>query len=200
MPPDFLQQHPDFYNWVLFPILIFMSRMADVSLGTLRAVLAAKGNKKIVPFIGFFEVLLWLFAISQIMQNLNNVMCYLAWAGGYAMGSFIGLTIEERLAIGVQIMRIITNQNPDKLTAALTENQFGYTTFNGEGARGPVKMIFTIVKRKEVPKVAALIKEYNPEAFFSVADAKAATGVSYKQEQSSQMKFFSMLMPVRKGK
>ena len=102
--------YPDFFNWFLFPLIIFCSRLCDVSLGTLRSVLASKGNKKIVPYIGFFEVLLWLIAISQIMKNLNNVMCYFAWAGGYAMGSYVGLTIEEKLAIGKQVMRIITNQ------------------------------------------------------------------------------------------
>lgn len=199
MPPIF-QNHPDLYNWVIFPVLIFISRMGDVSLGTLRGVLAAKGKKSVVPFIGFVEVLLWLFAMSQIMQNLSNFMCYFAWAAGYAMGSFLGLTIEEKLALGLQGIRIITNKNTDKLMEALKDAHLGYTVFDGSGARGPVKMLFTIVQRKEVQKVALLIKQHHPDAFFSVEDVKDASQVSYKQPVNSRFLFFTSILPVRKGK
>lgn len=196
---NYFNQHTEFYNWVVFPLLIYFARLCDVSLGTLRGVLASKGKRQIVPFIGFFEVLLWLVAISQIMTNLTNVMCYFAWAAGYATGSFLGLLIEEKLAIGLQVVRIITNQNTEGLTQALTDSHLGYTIFDGTGARGPVKMIFTIVKRKEVPKVATLIKEHHPTAFFSVEDVKSASAVSYKPNQG-KLSFFQSILPVRKGK
>jgi len=187
------------YNWVLFPILIFCSRLADVSLGTLRSVLASKGKKKIVPFIGFFEVLLWLLAISQIMQNLNNVMCYIAWASGYAMGSYLGLTIEEKLAIGVQVVRIITNQNSDAFITELRTTNHGVTVIDGHGARGPVKMIFTIVKRKEVSDVIQLINAHHLQSFYSVEDIKDASQVYYGGK-SRKLEFFSKLLPLRKEK
>jgi uncharacterized protein YebE (UPF0316 family) len=195
----YLDQNSEFYHWVVFPLLIFFARLCDVSLGTLRGVLASKGKRQIVPFIGFFEVLIWLLAISQIMANLTNVMCYLAWAGGYATGSYLGLLIEEKLALGLQVVRIITNQEYESLTNALTDSHLGYTIFDGQGARGPVKMIFTIVKRKEVRRVADLIREHNPNAFFSVEDVKSASGVSYKQTPS-KFSVFSAILPVRKGK
>ncbi len=194
-----MDQNSEIYNWVIFPLLIFFARLCDVSLGTLRGVLASKGKRQIVPFIGFFEVLIWLVAISQIMSNLTNVMCYLAWAGGYATGSYLGLLIEEKLALGLQVVRIITNQEYEALTHALTDSHLGYTIFDGQGARGPIKMIFTIVKRKEVPKVAALIREHNAGAFFSVEDVKSASAVSYKQSPS-RFSIFNSILPVRKGK
>jgi len=189
----------DLYNWVVFPLAIFISRMADVSLGTLRGVLAAKGKKKIVPFIGFVEVLLWLFAIGQIMQNLNNFMCYFAWAGGYAMGSFIGLSIEERLAIGSQVVRIITAQQCDELIASLRSRHFGVTEMDGKGARGPVKIIFTVVRRKQVEEVIELLNRHNPNAFYSVEDVKDASQVSYAPNERN-LDYFLRLLPNRKGK
>ena len=188
-----------FHDWVLFPAMIFLARLSDVSLGTLRGVLAAKGKKRIVPFIGFFEVLIWLFAISQLMHNLTNFMCYFAWASGYACGTFIGLSIEERLAIGTQLVRIITNQNCDELTEALKNENRGYTIFDGMGSRGPVKMIFAIVKRKEVGAVEALIEKYHPNAFYTVEDVKEAEKTGYATSKS-KFHFFTKLFPVLKGK
>ncbi len=188
-----------FHDWILFPAMIFFARLSDVSLGTLRGVLAAKGKKRIVPFIGFFEVLIWLFAISQLMHNLTNFMCYFAWASGYACGTFIGLTIEERLAIGTQLVRIITNQNCDELTESLKKENRGYTIFDGMGSRGPVKMIFAIVKRKEVVSVEALIERYNPNAFYTVEDVKEAEKTGYAKSKS-KFDFFAKVFPVVKGK
>ncbi len=194
---DLKNNYPDFFNWFLFPLIIFCSRICDVSLGTLRSVLASKGNKNIVPYIGFFEVLLWLIAISQIMKNLNNVMCYFAWAGGYAMGSYIGLTIEEKLAIGKQVMRIITNQSYEKFLVELKKRNFGYTMIDGEGARGPVKLIFAVAERKKIKSVALLVNEHLPNSFYSVEDVKEAADLSYGGE-SKRVDFFKLLLPLRK--
>jgi uncharacterized protein YebE (UPF0316 family) len=190
----------DFYNWVLFPLLIFFARVCDVSLGTLRAVLASKGYKTIVPFIGFFEVLIWLAAITQILKSLDeNLLFYFAWAAGYATGSYIGLVIEEKLALGIQVVRIITNQTCESLIAALNKENFGLTVVDAQGSRGPVKLLFTTVKRKNVKTVVALINEHTPNSFFSVEDVKAASQVSFSIE-GSRGNLFSRILPLRKGK
>ena len=185
----------DVWDWVLFPLIIFCAKVTDVSLGTLRSVLAAKGKKRIVPFIGFVEVLIWLIAIGQIVQNLTNIMCYIAWAGGYATGSYVGLIIEERLALGLQVVRIITNQNCDTLLNSLQEENFGTTILDGQGARGPVKMIFTIVKRKQVKNVVKLINQHNPTSFYSVEDVKDASQLNTdgKGKQAWYRKLFAII-------
>ncbi len=179
----------DIYQWVLFPLFIFVCRICDVSLATLRSVLSAKGKKKIVPFIGFFEVLLWILAVSSILKNLNNVMCYIAFASGYSVGIYVGLVIEEKLAIGTQVLRIITNQNSTQIVDALNAEDYGVTCVNAEGARGPVKMIFTIVKRKEVPHVIDIIHKYQPNAFYSIEDCKNASQVRYDSSKSLNAKW-----------
>ena len=174
----------DYFNWIILPLLIFLSRLLDVTLGTLRHVFMAKGMKKIAPILGFFEVLLWLIVVGQVMKNLNNFMCYIGWAGGFAMGNYIGLLIEERIALGLQVIRIITNQNCDNLIEAFKKDNHGITIVDGQGAKGPVKLIFTIAERKTTELIIKLIKEYNPGAFYSVEDIKdSSRGVFAKSHK-----------------
>lgn len=163
----------------------------------LRTVLASKGYKQIVPFIGFFEVLIWLAAISQIMNNLNNWVCYIAWAGGYATGSYIGLYIEEKIALGIQVIRIITNQGSEEFISELKDRNFGITLVNAEGARGPVKMIFTVVPRKSVKEVVSLINQYTPKSFYSVEDVRNASQLNYIDGRKN---IFSEVFGARKAK
>ncbi|MCC7331211.1 MAG: DUF2179 domain-containing protein [Flavobacteriales bacterium] len=162
----------NYYSWVILPIIIFISRMTDVSLGTLRHVFISKGYRKLVPFLGFFEVLIWIIVVAQVMQHLSNWVCYIAYAGGFAAGTYMGLLIEEKLALGLQVIRVITNQNSDELIAELKNSNHGITIVDAQGAYGPVKMIFTIIKRKDVPQVASKIATFLPNAFFTIEDIK----------------------------
>ncbi len=189
-----------FIEWIFFPLIIFASRATDVSLGTLRSVLANKGMKKMVPFIGFFEVLLWLFAISTVMKNLSNFMCYLGWAGGYATGIYIGLSIEERLAIGTQVIRVFTQEDITKLIESLVEKNYSYTILDGEGKKGAVKLIFIVVKRKNVKDVTEVIHRFSPNAFYSIEDIKRAKGLanSVSATSVSKQSFFKGLLPFSK--
>lgn len=160
------------YNWVVLPLMIFLSRMTDVTLGTLRHIFLGKGFRKVVPFLGFLEVLIWIVVIAQIMKNINNVACYIAWAGGFAMGTFVGMKIDEKLALGLQVMRIITNQKCDELISNLQQANLGVTVVDGQGAKGPVKIIFTIIKRKDYANVTEMINKFNPTAFYSLEDIR----------------------------
>lgn len=189
----------DYYNWIILPLIIFVSRLCDVSLGTLRHVFVSKGYKNIVPVLGFFEVLIWIVIVKQIMNNVDNPVCYLAWAAGFATGTYIGLKIEEALALGLQVVRIITNQECSELIDALRRENHGITVLDAEGAKGPVKMIFTIVKRKNVENVVKLIREHNPSAFYSVEDIKDTSKGIFTQRTGS-MSFIRGLFPLRKGK
>lgn len=177
----------DFFRWVMMPLLIFIARMCDVTLGTLRNVFISKGLRHIVPVIGFFEVLIWLISMRQIMQHLDNVMCYVSFAGGFAMGTYVGLKIEARLALGVQVIRIITNQDAEQLLLALQKENIGITVMNGQGAKGPVKIIFTIAHRKDIEIIRELINTHNPQAFYSIEDVRAANqGVFRKGDENGK--------------
>ncbi len=190
----------DYYDWVILPLLIFFSRVCDVSLGTLRHVFISKGYRTIVPILGFFEVLIWIIVVAQVMKNLNNVACYFAFAGGFATGTYVGLFIEEKLALGLQVIRIITNQNCDELLKALVQHNHGITVVDAEGATGPVKMVFTIIKRKNVRDVVQLIRQYNPSAFYSIEDVKNTKQGVFTTDDTPSFSNIRRMFPLRKGK
>ncbi|HEY1039679.1 MAG TPA: DUF2179 domain-containing protein, partial [Bacteroidia bacterium] len=173
----------------ILPLLICLSRLGDVTLATLRHIFISKGYKKIVPLLGFIEVLIWLIAMRQVFNNLNNIACFIAWAGGFSLGTYCGMLIEERLALGNQIIRIITDKDPSEMVNALRELHQGVTVVNGEGAQGPVKLIFTIVNRAHKKQILEIIKQYNPSAFYSIEDVKTSRhGVFSDQGESSYVK------------
>ncbi|MEN6395783.1 MAG: DUF2179 domain-containing protein [Methanoregula sp.] len=169
---------PEIFTFVIVPILIFGARICDMSLDTIRVIFMSKGIKYLPPLIGFFEVIIWLVAIGQVMNNLTNVVCYIAYGAGFATGTFIGMAIEEKLSLGLASVRIITKEDPAALIKYLRSHDYGVTSVNGEGGKGPVKMVFTIIKRKDLSHVVRIIKEYNPKAFYSVEEVKSvAEGV-----------------------
>ena len=181
----------DYYSWILLPIIIFLSRVCDVTLGTLRHVLTSRGHKNISPILGFFEVLIWIVVASQVMKQASNFACYVGWAGGFAAGNYIGLLIEERIALGLQIIRIITNQECGTLIAKLQEENHGTTVVEGQGAKGPVKIILTVVKRKNIDHLIKIIQLHNPDAFYSIEDIRDVNrGVFTKNNQSLLRKIF----------
>ncbi len=167
---EFMQSET--FAFVVIPVLIFFARITDVTLGTLRIIFVSRGNKIIAPILGFFEVLIWVIAISNIIQHLDNVYTYLAWAGGFATGNFIGMRIEERLAIGVNLVRIITKKEDNQLISELHKNGYGATVIDARGKESEVNIIYTIVKRKEIQQLIDLIKAFNPNAFYVVEDIR----------------------------
>ena len=100
---------------VILPILIFLARVADVTLGTLRIVFISQGKRKLAPIMGFFEIFIWLLAVGQIFSNLTNLVYYFAYAGGFAMGNYIGLIVENKLSLGLLSLHLIIRDDPDKL-------------------------------------------------------------------------------------
>ncbi len=190
LSPHFLSS--DLFNWLVLPLMIFFSRMTDVTLGTLRHIFISKGLRKIVPLLGFFEVLIWLVVISQIMKNLNNFMCYFAWAGGFATGTVIGMKIDEKLALGVQVLRVITSQACDELVSNLQNLNLGVTVIDGHGSKGPVKIIFTVIKRKDLGPVVKIIQDFNPNSFYSLEDVKVARQGVFPGSESSG--YFSRML------
>jgi uncharacterized protein YebE (UPF0316 family) len=165
--------HSDIFKFIILPLIIFSTRICDVTLDTLRIIYVSRGLKFLAASIGFIEVLIWLFAITQIFKNLTNPLYYVAYAGGFAMGNFVGIFIEERMAIGTVVIRAITQKDATELIALLRSAGYGVTHVDAHGAQGPVKVIFTIVKRKDVDHVLGIIKSKNPLAFYTVEDVRS---------------------------
>ncbi len=158
---------------LILPLLVFVAELCVVTLGTIRIIFVARGLKLLAPLLGFGEVLIWLFAIGQIMLHLDSPACFLAFAGGFAAGNYVGLVINEKLAIGNAVIQVITHKDAGELVRRLTLAEFGVTSLEGQGATGPVRVVLTIVKRKEVSQVTSLIREFDPRAFFAIDEVQA---------------------------
>ncbi len=189
------------YAWLVLPLLIFLARVADVSIGTVRLIFISRGLKSLAPVVGFFEIFIWLLAIGQIMKNLSNPACYVAYAGGFAMGNFVGMWIAEKLSLGVVLIRAVTQKDARELVEYLKSADYGVTSIDGQGANGPVKVVFTIVPRREVKKVVDLIKKSNPKAFYTIEEVGfVEKGVSPPKLGRSSSNLSMLFRPFRKGK
>ena len=133
---EFTSSHSHLFAWVILPILIFLSRIADVSIGTVRVILVSRRLKYLAPVAGFFEVLIWIVVIGQIMKNLSSPACYVAYAGGFAMGNFIGILIAEKLSIGMVLVRVIFPKQANGLLDRLRERRYGVTSMDGQAPAG----------------------------------------------------------------
>jgi uncharacterized protein YebE (UPF0316 family) len=106
---------PAFFSLVIVPILIFFARVTDVSMDTIRIIFIAKGYKVRAAFLGFFEVIIWLVAITQIMQNLTNIFCYIAYGAGFATGTYVGMLIEEKFPVEKSTIASVVKNDVSKL-------------------------------------------------------------------------------------
>lgn len=162
------------FSLIILPILIFLARVVDVTFGTIRIIFVSRGLKWLAPIFGFFEIMIWLFAIGQVFSNLTNITYYVAYAGGFACGNFVGIWIEEKIAIGTLVVRIITKKDGIQLIEFLKTEGFGVTSIEAEGATGKVKIIYTIIKRRDLQQVVGIIKRFNPRAFYSIEEVRSA--------------------------
>jgi uncharacterized protein YebE (UPF0316 family) len=192
---------PNLVNWFILPFFIFCARIFDVSIGTIRIILVGKGIKKLAALMGFFEVLIWIIAIGQIMQNLNNIFCYVGYATGFATGTYIGIILENKIFIGKVLLRIITRKDSTELLDFLITYNYHLTAVDAEGRFGDVKIIFIILNRKEIPDLIKIINNYNPQAFWTIEDIRHVNqsykNTTYEQTYSKQ-NFFRRVFSPRK--
>lgn len=154
------------------PVLIFVLRIFDVSLSTLRILLSVRNQRVMVPIIGFFEVLIWIFAVGSAIRNLESIWHVLGYAGGFAIGNIVGLWIEGKLAIGLATLRIISRAGGVELAEALRDRGYGVTEFFGQGREGRVEIVYTAVARREIPRVLAEVARWDPDAFVTVEEPR----------------------------
>ena len=189
------------YQWALLPLMIFAARVLDVSLGTIRLVFVARGHKYLAPLTGFFEVLIWITTISQIMANLTNPACYIGYAGGFAMGNYVGMWLAEKLSLGSAMIRVVTQKDASQLMTSLTSADFGVTVHPGQGMQGQVNVLFTIVPRRRIPEVIDKVKQFNPNAFYTIEEvASVQSGVFPAKKYPDFNSITRFFRPFRKGK
>ncbi|NCS87236.1 MAG: hypothetical protein AUK34_13195 [Ignavibacteria bacterium CG2_30_36_16] len=149
-------------------LLIMIMRICDVSIGTIRTIMVVQGRKYLAGMTGFFEVLIWVFAIRFVMQHLDNIANLFGYAGGFGLGNIIGITIEQKIGLGFVQMNIISKYFTDKIAATLRKSKYGVTILPAEGGSGGISIIVIITPRKVQKKIIALIEKIDAEAFITV--------------------------------
>lgn len=155
------------------PLVIFALRIVDVSLATTRMLLIVRGQRLLVPLIGFLEVLIWLIAVGNTIEYLTSPLHVIGYAGGFAAGNVVGLWVEEKLALGLATIRIISAHGGVEMADALRQRGFGVTEFAGQGREGPVEVVFTAVRRHQVAGVLDVVGVWDSNAFVTVEEPRA---------------------------
>jgi uncharacterized protein YebE (UPF0316 family) len=184
---------PVLFDYFILPLIIFVARLVDVSLGTLRIIFVSRSMRKLAPLVGFFESLIWLFAIGQIIMNLSNVMSYIAFAAGFAAGNYMGIYLESKLAVGLLSIRAVTTNDATDLINYLREKKFGVTSVSALGITGKVRLIISVIKRKDLDEYIRIVKQFNPKAFVSIEDVRSVQEGFFPTEKRDN-RFVKMLM------
>jgi uncharacterized protein YebE (UPF0316 family) len=183
--------------WYL-PFLIYLARICDVSIGTVRTILVISGHPYISAVLGFFEVIIWVLAVGGVITNLTNIFALLAYAGGFATGVIVGMAIENRIALGYRIVRVISADMGINLSAKLRELGYRVTRLDGSGKSGPVEFAFMVIRRRELPSLRKHIATIDPKCYVSVGHADRPTAGALGQHGRFSWKLWPRGTAVRK--
>lgn len=186
------------FSYILLPLLIFFARIFDVSINTVRIIYVLGGRKLTSTLLGFFESFVWLMAIRQIFEHLDNWMCYVAYPAGFAAGIFVGMIIEEKIAYGKVIVRIITRKDIEDLLQYLNKQYFRYTYVKAEGPDGHENLVFTVLQREKLEELLLILKEILPTAFYTVEKVNRAAESGTVVEQTTRWSIASWFSSVKK--
>lgn len=154
-------------------LLIFLLRVIDVSMGTVRTTMIVRGHRAWAAVIGFFEVTIWVLAIGQVLSNLDSIINILFYSGGFAAGTILGMWIGDRLALGHADVHIISTKKGEELADHLRRAGFGATLLRARGQSGPVAIINVTTPQRTVAEVIRLVNEIDATAFVTVDEARS---------------------------
>jgi uncharacterized protein YebE (UPF0316 family) len=166
----------------LFPFLlldygfIFLARVSDVTLSTVRILMIMRGRSVTAAMVGFFEVIIYILALSRVIDTLDNPVRLVVYALGFATGNFIGSRVEERLALGFSTAQVISLDHSDEMAARMRERGFGVTVIEGCGREGTHQILHILLKRRDMPCFLTIIREVDSQAFVSVMDTRQIFG------------------------
>jgi uncharacterized protein YebE (UPF0316 family) len=174
------------------PLVIFVAEACVVTIGTMRSIIISRGMKAAAAGLGLVEASVWLLAVGLVFRNLNNLGCSVAYAAGFTTGNYLGVLLEQKVAVGNVLLRVVTRRDYTVLIQGLTAAGFGVTRLEAQGATGPVHVVLTVVKRKELGRVVALVKRFDPGIFYSVDDLHSAGAGVFPPKRGPLPRLFSL--------
>ena len=155
---------------ILGGLTIFVLRVIDMTLDTLRLLFVVRGKRLIVWILGIVTNTIYILAISSVLTGKNHPFTIFCYACGYATGNILGMRLEERLAIGFKAVDVVSKSKGREIANMLREKGFGVTELVGQGMNGNVDIVRTNVKRRQAKEVRRIIEEIDPEAFITEDD------------------------------
>jgi uncharacterized protein YebE (UPF0316 family) len=157
-------------------LLIFCLRIVDVSCDTMRVIFAIRGKRGIAAMLGFVQALVWIFAVANAVKHLDSILHVIGYAGGYATGTYVGVSLEQAIAYGVATVRIVTRRAGAEIAGALRQRGYGVTEYPGLGRDGSVEIVHSVVQRSHLSDVLAVINAADEDAFVTVEEPKVLSG------------------------
>jgi len=161
---------------ILGYLLIFLARLTDVSLATIRMIMVIRGKRIIAACIGFVEAGIYILAVGKVLSAVKNPLNILAYALGFATGNYVGIFLEEKMALGSIIVQVISENGVERLVEKLRNNGFGVTVVEGCGREGVRHLLNVTLQRKNLSKLYGIIDDHDKKAFVTVTDARAIRG------------------------
>ncbi len=185
----------DFISYVLLPALIFIARVADVTVATVKLMFVVNNARKAAATLGFFESLITIVALARIMQDASNLPAYIMYAGGFATGTYVGMWIEEKLAYGNVLVRIISRHIPDELLNYLITNQYRYSMVDANDQGGNTQVLFTVCKRSRLSGFLETLENIAPQTLYTIEGVKKVSDeLLPEMERSSRPKIVQKLL------
>lgn len=163
-------------EYILGYLLIFLAKCADVTLATIRTIFVVKGKKKLAFFVGIFEILIYLFAMDKVLGDMGDIYKVISYALGFATGNVVGITMEEKLAIGLITAQIFTSKDVDSFADYLRNSGYGVTVIEGRGREGIKHILQVVLDRKNLDNFQKTINEYDLKSFVAVSEIKKVSG------------------------
>jgi len=180
------------------PVLVFVARIGDVSIGTIRTIFVISGWKWRATALGFVEVIIWALAIAGLITEITNPIMLVSYAGGYAAGNLVGISIENRLAYGVRIVQFMNRDVHRNLSREVRELGYRVTRVQGEGRDGAVEMGYVVVKRRNLRELLRELDEMSPNMVVTVERAEHASSMALGHRLAARSNPLRWMGEVRK--
>jgi uncharacterized protein YebE (UPF0316 family) len=158
---------------LLTGMVIFVARICDVSIGTVRTIITVQGRTVIAFFLAIFEIIIWILVASTVISQVRvQPILVVFYAFGYATGNVIGIIVERKLAFGLIILRVITRDTCKVLADSLRRQGQPVTIFRGEGMTGPVDELYIACRRRDLGWLLTEVRAIDPGAFYVIEQAR----------------------------